>query len=126
MEAMALLSVDLYCRTNGWYEVALQRATQALAYAEEAVDHRIAVIARIALSETERMLGRLPRAIEQAERALAALDDIERCVRPVPHQRVAATVALASWLRARRKLRPRDRNLIASPSIARKYRRFPR
>jgi DNA-binding CsgD family transcriptional regulator/tetratricopeptide (TPR) repeat protein len=95
MEALALLSIDLYCRTNGWYEVALQRATQALAMAEEARDIRVVVMARIALSETERLLGRFPRAIEHAERALVAIDAAVPGKPSLEHQRDAAVQAMA-------------------------------
>lgn len=96
MEALALLSIDLYCRTNGWFEVALQRAGQALVLANEAHDKRVALMARIALSETERLLGRLPRAIEHAERALAAIGDLDRDHQRVAHQRDAAVQSLAA------------------------------
>ena len=95
MEALALLSIDLYCRTNGWYEVALQRATQALALADEARDTRIAVMARVALSETERLLGRFPHAIELAERAIVAIDAADRSGPSLGHQRDAAAHSLA-------------------------------
>lgn len=73
-EALALLSIHLYCRTNGWYEVALDRASRALALALEARDERIVVMARTGLSETERLLGRGPRALEYGEAALALLE----------------------------------------------------
>jgi len=96
MEALALLSIDLYCRTNGWYEVALQRAGQALVLAGEARDARVALMARIALSETERLLGRIPRAIEHAERAMAAIDDLDRALPSVAHQRDAAIQSLSA------------------------------
>jgi DNA-binding NarL/FixJ family response regulator len=95
MEALALLSIDLYCRTNGWYEIALQRATQALALADEARDTRVAVMARIALGETERLLGRFPRAIELAERAIVAIDTSDRTGPSLGHQRDAAVQSLA-------------------------------
>ncbi len=96
MEALALLSIDLYCRTNGWYEVALQRAGQALVLAGEARDARVALMARIALSESERLLGRIPRAIEHAEHAIAAIDDLDRSSHSVTHQRDAAVQSLAA------------------------------
>ena len=96
MEALALLAIDLYCRTNGWYEVALQRAGQALVLANEARDPRVAMMARVALSETERLLGRFPRAIEHAERALAALDELNRIQPSATHQRDAAIQSLAA------------------------------
>ncbi len=96
MEALALLSIDLYCRTNGWYEVALQRAGQALALAEEARDTRVAVMARIGLGESERLLGRLPRAIEHAERALVAIDAADRGRPVLAHQHDAALQSLAA------------------------------
>jgi DNA-binding NarL/FixJ family response regulator len=95
MEALALLSIDLYCRTNGWYEVALQRATQALALADEARDTRIAVMARISLSETERLLGRFPHAIELAERAIVAIDAADELGPSLGHHRDAAAHSLA-------------------------------
>jgi DNA-binding CsgD family transcriptional regulator/tetratricopeptide (TPR) repeat protein len=95
-EALALLSIDLYSRTNGWYEVALRRAQQALVLADEARDARLAVMARIGLSETERLLGRYPQAIEHAERALAAIDSSPSTQASVAHQRDAAIQALAA------------------------------
>jgi DNA-binding CsgD family transcriptional regulator len=95
-EALALLSIDLYSRTNGWYEVAQRRAKQALALADEARDVRLAVMARVGLSETERLLGRYPQAIEHAERALAAIDGPVLTQASVAYQRDAAVQALAA------------------------------
>jgi DNA-binding CsgD family transcriptional regulator/tetratricopeptide (TPR) repeat protein len=96
MEALALLSIDLYCRTNAWYEIALQRAGQALVWATEARDTRITVMALLGLSETERAFGRVPRAIEYAERALAALDGRSAGQAAFEHQRDAVLRALAA------------------------------
>ncbi|MEX2315004.1 MAG: LuxR C-terminal-related transcriptional regulator, partial [Thermomicrobiales bacterium] len=96
MEALALLSIDLYCRTNGWYEVALQRAGQALVWAIEARDTRVTVMALLGLSESERTFGRPTRAIEYAERALAALDSHAGSQPAFEHQRDAVQRALAA------------------------------
>jgi len=96
MEALALLSIALYCRTNGWYEVALQRGTQALNLAEAARDSRLAVMSLVGLSEVERLLGRMPRAIEHAERALVAIEANPRTPASALHQRDGAVQALAA------------------------------
>ncbi len=100
MDALALLSIDLYCRTNGWYEVSLRRAGQALILAEHARDIRVEVMARIAISEAERLLGRLPRAIEHAESALVAIEGAEPGQPALTHLRdgVIHQVALANSL----------------------------
>ncbi|HUG14274.1 MAG TPA: AAA family ATPase [Thermomicrobiales bacterium] len=73
-EALALLSIHLFCRTNGWYEIAIDRGARALEWAMEARDERIALIARTGLSETERLIGRGARALGLAETALASLE----------------------------------------------------
>lgn len=91
LEALSLLSIHLYCRTEGWYEIALERATQALKWAESARESRISVLARLGLSETEALIGRGPRALEYAEQAAAMLDS-----RPgLEGQRAAVLNALA-------------------------------
>lgn len=73
-EALALLSIHLYCRTNGWYELAIDRAARALEWAAGARDDRVAVIARVGLSETHWLVGRGVRALSDAEAALSILD----------------------------------------------------
>ncbi len=74
LEALSLLSIHLFCRTEGWFEIALDRATQALQWAESARDPRIGILARLGLSETETFLGRGSRALEYAEQVAALLD----------------------------------------------------
>jgi DNA-binding NarL/FixJ family response regulator len=74
MDAMALLSVSLYSRSNGWYEVALSRAEQSLSWADRSGDTRVAILALLAISETEWLLGRFTRALDYAEQALARLE----------------------------------------------------
>jgi DNA-binding CsgD family transcriptional regulator len=95
MEALALLSIHLFARTNGWYEVALDRGTRALGWAQEARDERVALMARIGLSETERLLGRVARALEHAERAAAILRPGDGDAR-LSSQRDAVLQALAA------------------------------
>lgn len=73
-EALSLLSTQLYCRTQGWYELALDRGTQARKWADEARDPRVRAMVEIALSECNWLVGRGTRALEHAERAIAALD----------------------------------------------------
>lgn len=74
LEALSLLSIHMFCRTEGWYEIALDRATQALEWAESARVPRIGVLARLGLSETEALIGRGAQALEYAEQAAATLD----------------------------------------------------
>lgn len=95
MDALALLSIELYCRSNGWYEGALQRAGQALVLADEAHDARVMLMARTALSETERILGRIHRAIEHAEQVMAAIDS-DGGQRGGAHVQHAAGLSLAA------------------------------
>jgi DNA-binding CsgD family transcriptional regulator len=68
-EALALLAIQLYARTHGWYEVALLRGELALTAAVAARDQRLQVLGRIGLSETELLLGRPHRALDHAIRA---------------------------------------------------------
>jgi DNA-binding CsgD family transcriptional regulator len=74
LEALSLLSIHMFCRTEGWYEIALDRANQALEWAITARQPRISVLARLGLSETELRLGRAIRALEHAEQAAAIVD----------------------------------------------------
>jgi DNA-binding CsgD family transcriptional regulator len=74
LATLTLLSIHLFCRVNGWYEVALQRGQQALAHATAISDHRLMLVARLGLSETERVLGRAAQAIEHARYAEALLE----------------------------------------------------
>jgi DNA-binding NarL/FixJ family response regulator len=74
MDAMALLSVSLYSRSNGWYEVALDRAEQSLSWADRSGDMRIGILALLGSSETEGLLGRSTRALDFAEQAAARLE----------------------------------------------------
>lgn len=75
-EALSLLSTQLYCRTKGWYELALERGAQARRWADESRDPRVGAMVEIALSECNWLVGRGARALEHAERALAALDQL--------------------------------------------------
>ena len=75
MEALSLLSIHIHARTSGWYDTALERAAQALEWAERARDTRIGFQARLGLSETERLLGRPGAAISHANHALAIFDN---------------------------------------------------
>jgi DNA-binding CsgD family transcriptional regulator len=74
MEALSLLSIHVHARTSGWYDTALDRATQALEWAEQARDVRISFQARLGLSETERLLGRPAAAVDHANHALAIFE----------------------------------------------------
>lgn len=95
LEALSLLSIHLFCRTEGWYEIALDRATQALKWAESARVPRISVLARLGLSETETLIGRGARALEYAEQAAATLDAQSSTPGGVDGQRGPSLVALA-------------------------------
>jgi DNA-binding NarL/FixJ family response regulator len=72
IDALAMLSIHLFCRVNGWYDVAIDRASRAHSWAERARDERIMLLASAGLSEVERLVGRGPRALEHAESAWAA------------------------------------------------------
>ncbi len=74
MEALSLLSIEMYARTRGWYEIAMQRAEQALEWAAEARETRIMLLSHLALSETERQIGRFTRSLEHANRAAAIFE----------------------------------------------------
>lgn len=95
LEALSLLSIHLFCRTEGWYEIALDRATQALEWAESARVPRISVLARLGLSETEALIGRGARALEFAEQAAATLDTQSSSNSGADGQRGALLIALA-------------------------------
>ena len=73
-ETLALLAIHLYARTNGWYEIALQRGEQALLTASTVRDARLQVLARSGLTETELLLGRGTRALDHSLRAVALLE----------------------------------------------------
>ncbi|MEZ4570828.1 MAG: LuxR C-terminal-related transcriptional regulator [Thermomicrobiales bacterium] len=74
LEAMSRMSIHLYARTHGWYETALERAQEAFEWANSARDSRIALLAHLGLSETERLLGRPGRALDHANRAAAVFE----------------------------------------------------
>lgn len=74
LEALTRMSIHTYARTHGWYETALERATEALEWASATGDARITFRARLGLSETERLIGRPARAFDHANRATAVLD----------------------------------------------------
>ena len=71
LEALTNLSIHLYARTHGWYETAIERAQDALEWANSARNSRISLLARLGLSETERLLGRPGRALDHANHAAA-------------------------------------------------------
>jgi DNA-binding CsgD family transcriptional regulator/tetratricopeptide (TPR) repeat protein len=93
-DALAMLSIQLFCRTNGWYEIALDRGYRALEWAQRARDSRIELLARVAISEAERLIGRGPSALEQAESAWAMLHR-DGAGQPVAGHRNAVLAALA-------------------------------
>jgi len=72
--ALSLLSTQLYCRTRGWYEVALDRGAQARRWADAARDPRIVAMVEVGLAESNWLVGRGARALDHAERAVAAID----------------------------------------------------
>ncbi len=74
LEALSRMSIHLYARTHGWYETALERAHEALEWANSARNTRIALLAHLGLSETERLLGRPGRALDHANRAVAVFE----------------------------------------------------
>lgn len=74
LEALSRMSIHLYARTHGWYETALERAHEALEWANSAHNSRIALLAHLGLSETERLLGRPGRALDHANRAAAVFE----------------------------------------------------
>lgn len=74
LEALSRMSIHLYARTHGWYETALERAHEALEWANSARNSRIALLAHLGLSETERLLGRPGRALDHANRAAAVFE----------------------------------------------------
>ena len=74
LEALSGMSIHLYARTHGWYETALERAHEALEWANSARNLRIALLAHLGLSETERLLGRPGRALDHANRAAAVFE----------------------------------------------------
>ncbi|RIK35611.1 MAG: hypothetical protein DCC58_20280, partial [Chloroflexi bacterium] len=74
LQTMTLLSVHVFCRANGWYETARERAMQALELAVAARDQRAEVVARLGLAETDIALGRFSTALEQSARAALLLD----------------------------------------------------
>jgi DNA-binding CsgD family transcriptional regulator len=74
MEALSCLSIHLYARTHAWYETAIERAREALEWASSARDARITLLARLGLSETERLLGRPGRALDHANHAAAVFE----------------------------------------------------
>jgi DNA-binding CsgD family transcriptional regulator len=74
LEALSRMSIHLYARTHGWYETALERAHEALEWANSARNLRIALLAHLGLSETERLLGRSGRALDHANRAAAVFE----------------------------------------------------
>ncbi len=74
LEALSRMSIHLYARTHGWYETALERANEALEWANSARNLRIALLAHLGLSETERLLGRSGRALDHANRAAAVFE----------------------------------------------------
>lgn len=80
-EALSLLSTQLYCRTNGWYEVALDRGAQARRWADAARDPRVGAMVEVGLSESNWLVGRGARALDHAERASAAMERV--AARPV-------------------------------------------
>lgn len=96
MEALSLLSIHINARTAGWYDTALERAGQALEWAEAARDPRIVFQARLGLAETERLLGRPVAAIGHANHALAALERERSAIAPRRGQREQALGALAA------------------------------
>ena len=74
LEALSRMSIHLYARTHGWYETALDRAREALEWANSARNLRIGLLAHLGISETERLLGRPGRAVDHANRAAAILE----------------------------------------------------
>ncbi len=74
LEALSRMSIHLYARTHAWYEIAIERAQEALEWATSARDSRIMLMARLGLSETERLLGRRGRALDHANHAVAVFD----------------------------------------------------
>ena len=74
LEALSRLSIHLYARTHGWYETALERAHEALEWANSARNARIGLLAHLGLSETERLLGRAGRALDHANGAAAVFE----------------------------------------------------
>jgi DNA-binding CsgD family transcriptional regulator len=115
MEALTLLSIHTYCRVNGWLETGLERGQETLAHATALRDQRIILLARLGLSETERMLGRPHRALEQAELALALIEhagahDVrleshrDAALREIAASRVAVGESRAGLEVARRRL----------------------
>ncbi len=74
LEALTRMSIHTYARTRGWYEVALERATEALDWASSSGDLRVTFRARLGLAETELRIGRPARAFDHASRASAVLD----------------------------------------------------
>lgn len=95
LEALSLLSIHMFCRTEGWYEIALDRARQALAWAETAREPRISVLAHLGLSETEALIGRGDRALEHAEIASAIVDARREGGASLESQRSPVALALA-------------------------------
>lgn len=95
LEALSLLSIHVFCRTEGWYEVALDRAIQALEWANTARQPRIAVLSRLGLSETELLIGRAGRALDHAEHAAALIDARPDAGAALDSQRGPVTLALA-------------------------------
>ena len=95
LEALSLLSIHMFCRTEGWYEIALDRANQALEWANTARQPRISVLARLGLSETELRLGRAIRALEHAEQAAALVDLGSHAGPSLESQRGQVAIALA-------------------------------
>lgn len=74
LEALSRMSIHLYARTHAWYETALARACEALEWATSARETRIMLLARLGLSETERLLGRHGRALDHANHAAAVFE----------------------------------------------------
>lgn len=95
LEALSLLSIHVFCRTEGWYEVALDRAVQALEWANTARQPRIAVLSRLGLSETELLLGRPGRALDHAEHAAVLIDARPDASGALDSQRGPVALALA-------------------------------
>ena len=95
LEALSLLSIHVFCRTEGWYEIALDRARQALQWADEARQPRISVLARLGLSETETLLGRGSQALEHAEQAAAIIDARRNTGQNLESQRGPVAIALS-------------------------------
>ncbi len=95
LEALSLLSIHVFCRTEGWYEVALDRAVQALEWANTARQPRIAVLSRLGLSETELLLGRPGRALDHAEHGAALIDARPDAGVALESQRGPVSLALA-------------------------------